>query len=194
MDHSDSAGEADSGTGLNKARTVSLQPFRFNFTVGTAAQLRAQMGAPAFALRAKRTCRAVDRFWDRLEERYEALWLAALGGRIADDGREVRQTLLDDKGRDPIGELDYARRLFRDGDVPESHGIDAFDRAWLRHLDQCGLDEVVHLVSNYNRFFPVEANLPTDPRDGQFLWMGRAWEPMEVPTRAQILERLPLRG
>ncbi|HCP46165.1 MAG TPA: hypothetical protein DIU15_08995 [Deltaproteobacteria bacterium] len=97
MAHWDPPAKTPRDKGLNESRAVSLQPFRFNFTVGTAAQLRAQMGAPAFALRAKKTRRAVELFWAGLEERYEALWVAALGDRIADDGREVRQALLDDK-------------------------------------------------------------------------------------------------
>jgi hypothetical protein len=45
----------------------------------------------------------------------------------------------------------------------------------------------------FNEVFPVEANLPIDPQTGAYMWMGKKWQPLEPPTREQLLERFPLR-
>ena len=44
----------------------------------------------------------------------------------------------------------------------------------------------------YLRYFPVEANLPTDPETGWYVWNGKPWEPVRAPTREDVLERWPL--
>lgn len=176
----------------SKPRVLSLDRFQFNFTIDPAAALRARMGAPAFTLRRKRLDRALEAFWLDLERRYEALWIAAAEGRIADDGREIRQTLLDDEGRDPIGGLEHRRRLFKDRADPAEARLAPFARAWSLHLDRCGLERIRLQVEEFNRYFPIEANLANDPKTGKYLWMGGTWEPMEAPTRAELLARLPL--
>ena len=173
-------------------RVLSLDRFQFNFTIDRAARIRALMGAPAFALRRKRLDQALAVFWSALERRYEQLWIAAGEGRIGEDGRESRQLLLDDEGRDPIGGLEHRRRLFRDRvDRFARQQVD-FERAWSRHLGRCGLEGIRLRVQDYNRYFPIEANLSTDPATGKYLWMGTTWEPMQAPTRADVLARLPL--
>ena len=175
-------------------RAVSLDRFNFNFTVESAEYLRAQMGPPAFAVRAKRTASALDEFWRDTASRYQALWLAALGGRIAEDGREVRQSLLDDEGRDAIGELDHARRLFRERVDPEIDRCESFNRAWLRHVEHCPIETIQLEVEEHNRYFPIEANLSIDLETGAYLWMGRPWVPVEAPNREEVLRRFPLRN
>ncbi len=47
-------------------------------------------------------------------------------------------------------------------------------------------------VEDYNRYFPIEANLKTDPETGRFQWMGGLWDPMETPSREGVFERFPL--
>jgi hypothetical protein len=173
-------------------RVLSLDRFQFNFTVDRTARLRALMGAPAFALRRKRLDRAREAFWRDLERRYEQLWIAAGEGRIGEDGREIRQVLLDDEGRDPIGGLEHRRRLYRDRvDRFERQRID-FRRAWSRHVGRCGLEGIRLQVEEYNRYFPIEANLSSDPGTGKYLWMGTFWEPLQPPGRADVFDRLPL--
>ena len=176
-----------------KPRVLSLDRFQFNFTVDRAARIRARMGAPAFALRRKRLDRSLEAFWLDLERRYEQLWIAAGEGRIDPDGREQRHLLLDDEGRDPIGGLEHRRRLFRERADPAAEQQADFGRAWARHVEGCPLVSIQGQVDDYNRFFPIEANLANDPKTGKYLWMGGIWEPAEAPTRDAILERLPLR-
>ena len=36
------------------------------------------------------------------------------------------------------------------------------------------------LIERHNRYYPIEANLPTDPKTGKFLLVGKVWEP-ETP-------------
>ena len=178
----------------DKPRVLSLDRFAFNFTIDRAAQLRARMGAPAFALRRKRLDRALEAFWSRLERRREQLWIAAGEGRIGDDGRETRQVLLDDEGRDPIGGMEHRRRLYRQRADRDASQRGAFMRAWSRHVQRCGLEAIRLQVDAYNHNFPIEANLANDPATGRYMWMGSTWDPMRAPTVQDVLERFPLRG
>ena len=175
-----------------KPRVLSLDRFQFNFTIDPSARIRARMGAPAFALRRKRLDRALEAFWLDLERRYDQLWIAAGEGRIGEDGREIRQALLDDDGRDPIGGLEHRRRLFKERADPAARQQEGFGRAWRRQVERCGLEGIRLQVEDYNRFFPIEANLANDPKTGKYLWMGSTWDPMEAPTRDDVLARLPV--
>ncbi len=175
----------------SKPRVLSLDRFQFNFTIDPAARIRARMGAPAFALRRRRLDRALEAFWLDLERRYEQLWIAAGEGRIDEDGRELRHILLDDEGRDPIGGLEHRRRLFKDRADPARAQQEAFTRGWSRHVERCGLEGIRLQVEDYNRYFPIEANLASDPKTGKYLWMGGIWEPMQAPTRRDVIGRLP---
>jgi len=181
--------------GPDKARALSLDSYSFNFTVSTGERLRAYGGPPAYVLRLRAMEDAQLRYFADLSGRYEALWLAAAAGNIDAEGREVRQSLLDDQGRDRIGELQHARSLFRERRDPELDRCDAFNRAWLRHLekDYSGLDDLAERMTVFNEVFPVEANLPVDPKTGAYLWMGTDWKPLEPPSREQLLERFPFR-
>ncbi len=176
----------------SKPRVLSLENFSFNFRISLKDRIRARAGAPAFAMRRMRTDRKIAAFWAALERKRKALWIAAGEGRIADDGREIRQALLDDEGRDRHAELEHKWRVLRDkadlGDVQKG----AFNRAWRRHVQRCGIEGVQSMVDDYNRYFPIEANLKTDTKTGRFQWMGGLWEPMVPPTRDDVLERYPL--
>jgi hypothetical protein len=178
--------------GESKPRVLSLDQYRFNFTVDRKAMLRARMGAPAFALRRKRLDRSLEAFWLDLEQRYERLWVAAGDGRIDEEGRELRHLLLDDEGRDIIGHWEHRRLLFKDRTDPAEAQRDAFARAWRRHVGRCALEPLVRQVDDYNRYFPIEANLSTDPGTGRFLWMGTVWHEAVAPTREDVLARFPI--
>jgi hypothetical protein len=45
------------------------------------------------------------------------------------------------------------------------------------------------LVEAHNRYYPIEANLPTDLRTGHYLVYGRRWVPEEPWTTERLLER-----
>ena len=173
-------------------RATSLRIFQFNFNVSLADRIAARGGAPAFAMRRSRLDRAMERFWSNLEQRRLDLWIAAGEGRIDEDGREVRQALLDADGRDTFAEREHKRLLFKAGLALEGEQRLAFNRAWARQIEVSGLEEVEAQCAGYEKWFPIEANLPVDPQTGRYLWMGEAWEPIVAPTREDILARFPM--
>jgi hypothetical protein len=184
-----------SGAAVGEPRALSLDSFSFNFTISTAERVRAYGGLPSHVLRLRTMEDNQERYFGALQQRYDALWLAAAAGSIDEDGREVRQTLFDEDGRDRLGELQHARRLFRERRDPHVDRCEAFNRAWLRHLDHdfSGLDELTAQMDAFNEVFPIEADLPTDPKTGEYMWMGKPWKPLQPPTQDQLLDRCPLR-
>ena len=142
---------------------------------------------------AKRCDEALQRFWSRIDRQHDRLWLAAGDGRIDEDGHELRPALLDDEGRDPLAARSHSRELFRDRKDPKVDQREAFNRAWHAYLDRCGLGAVARIVRDYNKYFPMEAELKTDPKTESYLWLGLPWEPKDVPSRDDILERFPLK-
>ena len=181
--------------GADEPRALSLESYSFNFTVTTGARLRAYGGPPAYVLRLRAMEDATVHYDVGQRARYEALWLAAAAGNIDTQGREVRQSLLDEDGRDRMGELQHARALLRARLDPQSDRCAAFNAAWQRHLelDFGGLATLAAQMQVFNEAFPVEADLPVDPKTGEYLWLGKPWQPLEAPTRAKLLERFPLR-
>lgn len=170
-------------------RVFSLDNFAFNFGISLEDRVRARAGAPAFAIRRKKLDRAFAEFWKDLETRRTQLWHAAGEGRIDADGREHRYNLLDDEGRDRIGEVEHKRRLHKEKlDYEAERAID-FERGWAHHLTDCGIRTLEAMVQEYNRYFPIEANLMIDPTNGHYVWMGTEWTPLEAPTEAEIRER-----
>ena len=65
-------------------------------------------------------------------------------------------------------------------------------RAWRETAYRRNFDEVNDLIARHNRFFPIEARLPMDPRTGDFVRIaGRhyARRPLDAEW---VLERLPV--
>ncbi len=179
--------------GVDKPRALSYENYSFNFKIDLGARIAARYGAPAFAIRRSKLKRATDGFWTKLERRYDELWRAARDGRVTDDGRELRQNLLTADGADPIGAREHRRRLFSAKVEQADDQRTTFNRAWERHLERCGLTELELQIADFNKWFPIEANLPIDIESEQYVWMGMPWEPPVVPTRSDILARFPLR-
>jgi|GEM_PF-1727003 len=180
--------------GTDAPRAMSFTDYQFNFKVDLGARIAAQYGgAPAFSIRRAKLQRDTDSFWGALEHKYEELWTAAREGRIDEEGREVRQNLLDASGSDRLGKRDHLKRLFSRKLDPEEHAREEFNRAWLRQLDHCGIDALAREVEDFCKYFPVESGMPVDPVTDQFLWMGEPWVPPEPPSREGILHRFPLR-
>jgi len=186
---------APSGSAVDGPRALSLDLFSFNFTVSTAERVRAYGGPPAHVLRLRAMEDHRESYFGAMEQRYDALWLAAAAGSIDEAGREVRQTLLGEDGRDRLGELQHARHLFRERRDPQVDRCEAFKRAWLRHIghDFSGLAELSAQMDVFNEAFPIEADLPTDPKTGEYMWMGTPWKLLHPPTREELLIRFPLR-
>ncbi len=173
----------------DEARVLSLDNFSFNFGISLEDRVRARAGAPAFAIRRKKLDRAFAKFWKDLEARRDQIWIAAGEGRIDAEGREHRYNLLDHEGRDRIGEVEHKRRLHKEKlDYDAEQRID-FERGWARHLSDCGLGKLSEQVDEYNKYFPIEANLMIDPSTGRYVWMGKEWVALEAPTITEIRER-----
>jgi hypothetical protein len=51
------------------------------------------------------------------------------------------------------------------------------------------LRELTGLVAAHNRYYPIEANLPLDPKTGELLERGRPWVPLPSPSLDVIFAR-----
>ena len=66
-----------------------------------------------------------------------------------------------------------------------------FARRWREQAHRLRFDEVNDLIERHNRFFPVEARLPMDPRTGDFVRIaGDPYERRPLDA-AWVLERYP---
>jgi hypothetical protein len=183
--------DAAPGPRVDPPRALSLDEYPLNFGISPAARLRAAAGAPAFAIRRQRLDRALEAFWAGLERRRVELHAAAAEGRVDEAGRETRSALLDDDGRDTFAEREHRKALHKAGIGHDADQAAAFSRAWRRHVDGLDLEGLERLVDEYNHYFPIEANLKSDPHSGQYLWLGRPWEKATAPTRNDVLARFP---
>jgi hypothetical protein len=179
--------------GVDPPRALDLQHGGFNFTVGLEQRIRAYAGAPAFAERQRRLDTHLRRFWEAVDQRAREIDIAAREGRIADTGQEWAPVLRDDDGRDPIAARAHARELYRARKDREEDTRLAWNRGWQRHVEKIDWSPLAEEVEAYNRWFPVEANLPMEPETGRYLHMGLPWVPARAPTAADVLARHPLR-
>jgi hypothetical protein len=79
------------------------------------------------------------------------------------------------------------------GELAAALGQDraALDRRWSELAHAWSFDEVNDLIERHNRFFPIEARLPMDPRTGDFVLIaGERFEREPLDAR-WILERFP---
>ena len=67
----------------------------------------------------------------------------------------------------------------------------AFARRWHAHAARRRFDEVNELIERHNRFFPIEARLPMDPRTGDFVRVGGTSYARRPLDAAWVLERFP---
>lgn len=75
-------------------------------------------------------------------------------------------------------------------DVPAAELADA----WRRELEGWSFDEVNDLIERHNRWYPVEARLPMDPRSGDYaLVNGRDYRKQPLDA-AWALEQVPPEG
>ena len=185
--------ESDTARGTDAPRAFTFNQYQFNFKVELGARIGARFGAPAFAQRRARLNRNRREFWDNLALRYEELWVAAQEGRIGDDGREQRHSLLHSDGTDRLGHREHKRRLFGKKIDPLAHATSEFNRAWARHVDHCGITALAKEHEDFVKYFPVESNMPVDPETDEFVWMGEPWRPPVAPTRDEVFARFPLR-
>jgi hypothetical protein len=76
----------------------------------------------------------------------------------------------------------------------ESDGdADSFARRWREAAHRWNFYAVNELIAKHNRYFPVEARLPMDPRTGDYVRIGGRRYDREPLDAAWVLERFPAR-
>ena len=74
----------------------------------------------------------------------------------------------------------------------------ALTRALLDRAHAFDLRRLNAMIESHNQYYPIEANLPIDPRTGGYLVYGRPWNPTEAWTAerfvAQALALVAARG
>jgi hypothetical protein len=73
------------------------------------------------------------------------------------------------------------------------HEAELFERRWRETAERWRFDELNELIRQHNEYYPIERNLPVDPRTGDYVTVvGRSYrrEPVDA---AWILERFPPR-
>jgi uncharacterized protein involved in type VI secretion and phage assembly len=70
---------------------------------------------------------------------------------------------------------------------------DGFAAAWLELADRWSFEDVNELVRAHNAYYPIERDLPMDPRTGEYVPVGgRPYQRQEL-DRAWLLARFPPR-
>jgi hypothetical protein len=83
------------------------------------------------------------------------------------------------------GPLAYMRRLRTIEDLRERlvrRFAAAGDDAWTVDEMAADLARLNELIERHNRYYPIEANLPVDPRTGRLLERGVPWRPLARVT------------
>lgn len=73
----------------------------------------------------------------------------------------------------------------------ECRDATTFARRWREIAVGQRFDEVNELIDRHNRFFPIEARLPMDPRTGDFVRVGGSSYARRPLDAAWVLERFP---
>jgi hypothetical protein len=112
-------------------------------------------------------------------------YLPALGGPLP---HMIRLRRIDDETaahEHALAEAWHALARDRRGDPG------GFRRRWKRLAAEWDFDEVNELIARHNAYYPAEAQLPMDPRSGDFVpVLGRPYR-RERLDRRWILERFP---
>jgi hypothetical protein len=76
--------------------------------------------------------------------------------------------------------------------VQDVREVAAAQGAWptaLTAAQERKLAETNRLVDAHNRYYPIEADLPLDPRSGRTMERGAPWTPMKHRTAGELLAR-----
>jgi hypothetical protein len=104
-------------------------------------------------------------------------YLASLGGPLP-YMRRLRQ--IDEEAQQHLGRLDEAYR---------EHGHDP--EAWRRIAERWDFGEVNELIETHNRWYPIEARLPMDPKSRDFVNVGGRPYRRRPLDATWILEHFP---
>jgi hypothetical protein len=87
-------------------------------------------------------------------------------------------------------EAAHVRTLVALHDTLVARGWDpeAVARALQQKASTVDLKKLNALVASHNRYYPIEANLPVDPRTGEYLIYGRPWRPDRVWSASRLVD------
>ncbi len=93
---------------------------------------------------------------------------------------------------DELAEQQVAlRRAYRELGERCGGDRDLFERRWRATASRWRFDHVNELIGQHNEYYPIERNLPLDPRTGDYLMVaGRTYRRKPVGP-GWIFERLP---
>ncbi len=80
--------------------------------------------------------------------------------------------------------------LYHDAEREFPNDAIRFERAFLQAAEQLDLRLLNDLIDRHNRYYPIEANLPSDPKTGAFLHLGKPWHPLPKASLDGFIERL----
>lgn len=120
-----------------------------NFDVPLEEEVRAKMGPPPYAVRARLVEDLVEKLFDELFEQY----------------KKVAQSCQDDTQK--------------------------FAKIWTAIVETLELDEINGLITEHNRFYPIEANLREHPDTGKIMIGNTPWKPKKKITPPMLLEKFP---
>ena len=88
-------------------------------------------------------------------------------------------------------EEEHTRRLAEARAELAASGNGQFSEEWRALAARWVFDDINELIDDHNRYFPIEARLPMDPRTGDFVTInGRSYRRKPLDAR-WILERFP---
>ena len=94
-------------------------------------------------------------------------------------------------------EIEYQSQLrrlesaYRALDAVCGHDPELFSRSWQAHVRQWRFDRLNELIRDHNKWYPVEADLPMDPRVRDYVPVrGRSYRRMELGPE-WVLEHFP---
>jgi hypothetical protein len=98
------------------------------------------------------------------------------------------------------GPLPFMRRLRQIDDeiealtirVAQAHADRTDDAGWRRTAERWDFGEVNDLIERHNRYYPIEARLPMDPRTRDFVKIGGRSYRREPLDAQWILDRFPV--
>ena len=78
-------------------------------------------------------------------------------------------------------------------EVRRTHGHDpeGFRRRWRELARSWRFDDVNELIDQHNEYYPIERNLPINPRTGDYVTVGGRSFRRERPDLDWVLERFP---
>jgi hypothetical protein len=84
-------------------------------------------------------------------------------------------------------------RAYRELREEWGHDADEFARRWRERVRTWRFDRVNHLIREHNEWYPIEANLPMDPRTRDYVLLrGRSYRRSELTPR-WAFEQFPAR-